>query len=243
MLRLRDVHKVYDVGTAPVRALRGIDLEIESGESVVVMGPSGSGKTTLLEILGCLSTPSSGRYELAGEPVESYSADALARVRGEQIGFVFQSFNLLPRSTLVENVELPLGYRRVPRRERRARALAALERVGLAHRADHLPGAVSGGERQRAAVARALVNRPSLVLADEPTGNLDTRTGEEILALLAEIHGEGNTVVVVTHDPRIGEAAARRLWIRDGRIERDERRGPSPGRGATAGEDAHASAS
>jgi len=233
LLALRDVHKVYDAGTAAVHALRGVDFEIERGEYVAVMGPSGSGKTTLLEILGCLSTPSSGSYELAGVNVGSLSPNQLSRVRGTQIGFVFQSFNLLPRSTLAENVALPLVYARVARGERRARALEALERVGLAHRADHLPGAVSGGERQRAAVARALVHEPSLVLADEPTGNLDTRTGCEILELLTSLHGEGRTLVVVTHDASIGDAAPRRVWIRDGRIERDERRScRSPGASA-----------
>jgi putative ABC transport system ATP-binding protein len=221
VIELEGVGKVYRMGRLEVPALRGIDLRIARGELVSVMGPSGSGKTTLLEILGCLSRPSAGRYRLGGRAVDEIDTDGLARLRGEEIGFVFQSFNLLPRLTVVENVELPLSYRGVSRGERRRRARAALERVGLDHRARHLPSEISGGERQRVAVARALVNEPSLVLADEPTGNLDTATGEEILALLLAIHRDGNTVVVVTHDPRIGGLAPRRLSIRDGRIERD----------------------
>ena len=212
---------MYPTGSLEVHALRGIDLRIDHGEFVALMGPSGSGKTTLMEILGCLSHPTRGRYRLDGGSVDEIDSDGLARLRGERIGFIFQSFNLLPRLSLVENVELPLGYRGVGRRERRQRGLEVLERVGLEHRAGHLPSAVSGGERQRAAVARALVNRPSLVLADEPTGNLDTRIGNEIVGLLEEIHGEGNTVVIVTHDPRIGERARRQLSIRDGQIDSD----------------------
>ncbi len=221
LIELQGVHKVYPTGSLEVHALRGIDLRIDRGEFVAVMGPSGSGKTTLMEILGCLSHPTRGRYRLDGGSVDEIDSDGLARLRGERIGFIFQSFNLLPRLSLVENVELPLGYRGVGRRERRQRGLEVLERVGLEHRAGHLPSAVSGGERQRAAVARALVNRPSLVLADEPTGNLDTRIGNEIVDLLEEIHAEGNTVVVVTHDPRIGERARRQLSIRDGQIDQD----------------------
>jgi len=223
VIRLDGVRKVYATGSLEVHALRGVDLEVRAGEFVAVMGPSGSGKTTLLEILGCLSRPSAGRYWLAGAEADAIPADALARLRGEAIGFVFQSFNLLPRQSAVENVELPLVYRGVPRRERRRRALSALERVGLAHRAAHRPAELSGGERQRVAIARALVNRPTLVLADEPTGNLDSHTGEEILALLHSVHAEGNTLVVVTHDAGIGRRAGRTIAIRDGRIERDSR--------------------
>jgi putative ABC transport system ATP-binding protein len=221
VIELEQVHKIYEAGKVSVHALRGIDLRIERGEFVSLMGPSGSGKTTLLEILGCLSNPSRGRYRLSGRNVEQIDADGLAQLRGEEIGFVFQSFNLLPRLSVLENVELPLSYRGVSRRQRRDRARESLERVGLGHRALHRPNEISGGERQRVAMARALVNRPSLVLADEPTGNLDTKTGNEILALLEAAHAEGNTVVIVTHDPRIGEMARRRLSIRDGQIAGD----------------------
>jgi putative ABC transport system ATP-binding protein len=207
------------VGGGEVHALRGLDLEIGRGEYVSVMGPSGSGKSTLLEILGCLSRPSEGRYWLHGTAVDEVDADGLAKLRGEAIGFVFQAFNLLPRMTLLANVALPLLYRGVARAERRERAQAALARVRLEHRAQHRPGEVSGGERQRAAIARALVNRPTLLLADEPTGNLDSGHGREILALLEGIHGDGATVVIVTHDPSIGARPPRRIAIRDGRIE------------------------
>ena len=221
LIALDGVHKSYDTGKLEVHALCGIDLHIDQGEFVTVMGPSGSGKTTLMEIIGCLSRPSSGRYRLAGRAVDSIEPDALARLRGEEIGFIFQSFNLLPRLTIAENVELPLSYRGVSRKERRSRARETLDRVGLGHRWRHSPNEISGGERQRVAVARALVNRPSLVLADEPTGNLDTKTGNEILGLLESVNAEGNTVVIVTHDPRIGDRAPRRLTIRDGQIEAD----------------------
>ena len=221
VIEFEEIHKVYETGKLEVHALRDVDLRIDSGEFVSIMGPSGSGKTTLMEILGCLSRPTSGRYRLNGRSVEEIDPNALARLRGEEIGFIFQSFNLLPRLTLLENVELPLAYRGVGRRERRGRAREALDRVGLGHRWRHLPNEISGGEGQRVAVARAFVNDPSLMLADEPTGNLDTKTGDEILALLKAAHAAGSTVVVVTHDPRIGEQAPRQLEIRDGQIESD----------------------
>jgi putative ABC transport system ATP-binding protein len=221
VIALAGITKTYASGRVHVEALGGIDLRIDPGELVAIVGPSGSGKTTLMEILGCLLQPSTGEYRFKGRPVHTIPPDGLARLRGEEIGFVFQAFNLLPRMTAVENVELPLGYRHVAARERRARALAALERVGLGTRVRHLPAELSGGERQRVAIARALVGEPSLILADEPTGNLDSRTGGEILALLRALHAEGNTVILVTHDPRIAAEAARTVAIRDGRIEAD----------------------
>ena len=219
LIRLRDVRKSFDLGGVEVRALNGIDLDIEPGEYVGIMGPSGSGKTTLMDILGFLARPSAGHYEFEGRPSEGLGDDELALVRGERIGFVFQSFNLLPRLTATENVELPLLYRRVPRRRRLERARAMLERVGLGERLHHRPGELSGGERQRAAIARALINQPSVVLADEPTGALDSTTGETILALIESLHREGQTIVMVTHDPRIGERVQRIVRLRDGRVE------------------------
>ena len=224
MIHLRGVHKVYQMGTVEVRALAGVDLEIGAGEYVGVVGPSGSGKTTLMELLGCLSRPSAGTYEFEGRCVDAVDDGGLAALRGERLGFVFQTFNLLPRLTAAENVELPLLYRRVPRRERRERALLLLEHVGLAARAGHRPSELSGGERQRVAIARALVNRPAVVFADEPTGNLDTATGDSILALFEALHGGGQTIVLVTHDPRIAARVHRLVGLRDGRIESDHRR-------------------
>ena len=221
VIELEGVSKVYSSGRVHVEALRDVDLCIERGELVAVMGPSGSGKTTLMEIIGCLLQPTSGQYRFEGRAIETIPPDGLANLRGEAIGFVFQSFNLLPRITALENVALPLSYRGVGRRERRARADEALRRVGLGARAKHLPSELSGGERQRVAIARALINRPSLILADEPTGNLDTNTGREILDLLRDLHAEGNTVVMVTHDPRLGGEAERRLALRDGCIDGD----------------------
>ena len=221
---LEGVHKYYSAGVGEVHALRGIDLRIRAGEYVTMMGQSGSGKTTLLEILGCLSMPTEGSYRFNGEPVCGLNSDALAALRGKQIGFVFQSFNLLDRATLAENVALPLAYRGVGRIRRERAAVDALKRVGLGGRERHLPTEVSGGEKQRAAIARALIGDPSLVLADEPTGNLDVATGKEILKIFDEIHAAGNTLVIVTHDPQLAAASPRQLTIRDGRILEDKLR-------------------
>ena len=220
-IALSGIHKHYRTGKLDVHALAGVDLTINTGELVAVMGPSGSGKTTLMEIMGCLSRPSQGNYLLNGVPVDGVEPDALADLRGSEIGFIFQAFNLLPRLTVVENVALPLLYARVPRRTRRERAMAALARVGIDHRAEHRPKEISGGERQRVAIARALVNDPSLILGDEPTGNLDTERGQEILEILEDVNADGATVVVVTHDPTIASHAPRQIKIRDGVIEDD----------------------
>ena len=222
IVHLHRVIKTYAMGDAEVRALAGIDLSIGSGEYVGIMGPSGSGKTTLMDIIGCLSRPTDGTYEFDGRRVDRLDDVALAALRGERIGFVFQTFNLLPRLTALENVELPMLYRRVPRRRRRQRASELLDRVGLASRAAHRPGELSGGERQRVAIARALVNRPSVILADEPTGALDTATGDSIMALIDDLNREGQTVVVVTHDPRIAERMRRIVRLLDGTVESDE---------------------
>jgi putative ABC transport system ATP-binding protein len=223
VIALDAVRKTYESGTAAVEALRSVTFDIGAGEFVAIMGPSGSGKTTLMEILGCLLQPTAGSYRFKGSPIETITPDGLSALRGREIGFVFQSFNLLPRLTAVENVELPLRYRSVGRGERRRRATDALARVGLGARATHRPAQLSGGERQRVAIARALVGDPSVVLADEPTGNLDTRTGDEILAALTALHESGCTVVIVTHDPRIGERVDRRILLRDGTVEHDSR--------------------
>jgi putative ABC transport system ATP-binding protein len=222
IIRLRGVTKTYAMGHAAVYALRGVDLSIAPGEFVGVMGPSGSGKTTLMDIVGCLSRPSAGVYEFDGRRVDQLDDTALARVRGERIGFVFQAFNLLPRLTAVENVELPLLYRRVPRARRRQRALELLARVGLSERAAHRPAELSGGERQRVAIARALVNDPPVVLADEPTGALDTATGDAIMELIAALNHDGHAIVLVTHDPHIAARVRRIVRLRDGAVERDE---------------------
>jgi putative ABC transport system ATP-binding protein len=221
VIALRGIVKTYASGRVWVEALRGIDLEIAAGEMMAITGPSGSGKTTLMEILGCLLQPTAGEYRFKGRAVQDIPPDGLARLRGEEIGFVFQAFNLLPRLTAVENVELPLTYRKVPPRERHERAAAALARVGLTNRACHLPAELSGGERQRVAIARALVGRPTLILADEPTGNLDSRTGAGILDLLRALHADGNTVVMVTHDAGIAAQLERTVAIHDGRVESD----------------------
>jgi putative ABC transport system ATP-binding protein len=219
LIALEGITKEYPMGAEIVRALQGVDLAIGANELVAIMGPSGSGKSTLMNILGCLDVPSAGRYWLAGRDVARLSQSELARVRGGQIGFVFQTFELLPRQTALRNVELPLTYSGGP--NRRERAVEALRRVGLADRMGHRPNQMSGGQRQRVAIARALVQRPALLLADEPTGNLDTQTGDEILNLFADLHREGQTIVIVTHEPEVAARCHRIVKIRDGRVESD----------------------
>jgi putative ABC transport system ATP-binding protein len=227
LIRTERLVRRYRMGRETVEALRGVDLVIHRGEYAAITGPSGSGKTTLMNILGCLDTPSDGSYWLGGELVSAMRERQLAHVRNREIGFVFQSFALLPRATALQNVELPLLYGKVPRRDRARRAEDALARVGLAERARHRPAELSGGQRQRVAIARALVTNPSLLLADEPTGNLDTATGEEILALFDELHRAGNTVIVVTHEAEVAARAHRSLRVLDGRIVSDiSRTGP-----------------
>jgi putative ABC transport system ATP-binding protein len=214
--------KTYEMGGEKLHALRGIDLTIRRGEYVAIMGPSGSGKSTLMNLIGCLDTPTSGKYWLAGRLVSKLDDDELAAIRNKEIGFVFQTFNLLPRATALHNVELPMIYNGTPSEERLARAKRALEAVDLGERMFHKPNELSGGQRQRVAVARALVNSPSIVLADEPTGNLDTKTGDEIMALFARLHGEGNTIILVTHENDVARRADRIIHVRDGKVETDE---------------------
>lgn len=213
--------KVYGHGAAAVTALNGVTLEIKTGEFVAVMGPSGSGKSTFLSILGCLERPTEGRYCFNGQDVNSLDEDELARLRNQEIGFVFQTFNLLPRYEILQNVELPLIYAGVPRKERQERAVAMLTRVGLGHRLKHKPTALSGGEQQRVAIARALINSPAVILADEPTGNLDSRTSHEIMALFRELHAEGRTIIMVTHEADIARYSGRILHFLDGIFVRE----------------------
>jgi putative ABC transport system ATP-binding protein len=221
IIETRGLNKVYGANGNAVHALRGVDLVVERGEYVALIGPSGSGKSTLMSILGCLDVPSGGSYALDGRQVEKLTGADLAAIRNEKIGFVFQQYNLLPKATILRNVELPMLYAGVPGKERRRRALDLLEKVGIPDKANVLPGALSGGQRQRVAIARALANRPALLLADEPTGALDSKTGHEVLALFAELHAQGNTVVLVTHDPAIAATAERRVELCDGLILRD----------------------
>lgn len=222
LIRVADLTKVYEMGDQTVHALRGVALQIGRGNYVAVMGPSGSGKTTCLDILGCLSRPTAGSYWLNGQLVSGYSEAQLAELRNREIGFVFQNFNLLARGTALQNVELPLLYSGTHRRDRLRRAQEALEAVGLGDRLHHRPNELSGGQRQRVAIARALVNHPSIVFADEPTGNLDTRSGESILALFADLHKQGNTIVMVTHEREVAEHAERIVSFRDGQVVNDE---------------------
>lgn len=231
LIDLKEVRKTYDMGGDPVHALDGVDLAIEQGEYVAIMGASGSGKSTMMNLLGCLDTPTSGRYELDGVAVETLDDQELARIRNRKIGIVFQSFNLLARTSALKNVELPLVYAGRPRKSRRALAVGALEKVGLGDRIEHRSNELSGGQRQRVAIARALVNEPSILLADEPTGNLDSRTSEEIMALFDELHGAGNTLILVTHEDDIANHAHRVITLRDGRILEDRRQA---GRASTA---------
>jgi putative ABC transport system ATP-binding protein len=218
LIEMHELTRVYQLGPQEIYALRGVDLKIDPGEYVAIMGPSGSGKSTLMNIIGCLDTPTSGRYLLDGVPVESMNDDELAAIRNKKIGFVFQTFNLLARTTALQNVELPLIYAKIPRTQRRTLAEEALAAVGLGDRMNHQPNELSGGQRQRVAIARALVNGPSLLLADEPTGNLDSQTGREILDLFRDLHTRGNSIIIVTHEDDVAREAKRIIHIRDGKV-------------------------
>lgn len=223
ILSLKDVVKTYEMGEEKVHALSGVSLNIQRNEYVAIMGPSGSGKSTLMNIIGCLDVPTSGSYSLDGEMVAAKSEGELAEIRNRLIGFVFQTFNLIPRADIFHNVELPLVYGGMPKAERRERAEMAIEQVGLADRMQHKPNELSGGQRQRVAIARALVFNPSIILADEPTGNLDSRTGDEIMAMFDELHSAGQTIILVTHEDHIASHAGRTIRLRDGKIESDIR--------------------
>ena len=228
IIQLTGLAKEYQMGEETVRALRGVDLEIARNEYVAIMGPSGSGKSTLMNLIGCLDTPTGGEYILNGQAVAGLTDDQLARIRNREIGFVFQTFNLLPRSTALDNVALPLVYAGVGKHDRRERAMEALAAVELADRMHHKPNELSGGQRQRVAIARALVTKPSIILADEPTGNLDSRTSEEIMGLFQRLHDEGQTIVMVTHEPDIAAHSERIITLRDGIIESDQEHVPRP---------------
>jgi putative ABC transport system ATP-binding protein len=223
VIKTEDLWKSYEMGTEQLHALRGVGIEIGKGEYVAIMGPSGSGKSTLMNLIGCLDTPTRGNYWLAGRLVSQLDDDALAYIRNKEIGFVFQTFNLLPRATALHNVELPMIYNGTPSAERLERAKQALAQVDLTERMMHKPNELSGGQRQRVAIARALVNNPSILLADEPTGNLDSATGEEIMALFSRLHQSGNTIILVTHEHDIAAHAHREIRLRDGKVEKDER--------------------
>jgi putative ABC transport system ATP-binding protein len=223
LINVHDIKKTYKMGNVEVNALKGVAFNVEKGEFIAIMGPSGSGKSTLMDILGCLSKPTSGSYKLENEDVGNLSDNRLAEIRNRKIGFVFQSFNLLSRTTALHNVELPLIYNGLSRKERRTRALSALESVGLADRVNHKSNELSGGQIQRVAIARALVNNPSIIFADEPTGNLDTKSGEEIMAIFDRLKEQGNTIIMVTHERQIAEHAGRIIHLKDGLIEQDER--------------------
>ena len=223
LIETRDLWKTYVMGTEEIHALRGVSIEIERGEYVAIMGPSGSGKSTLMNLIGCLDTPSKGSYLLNGKQVSEMNDNELARIRNEEIGFVFQTFNLLPRASALQNVELPLVYAGVTSKDRQVRAKAALDKVELTSRMTHRPNELSGGQRQRVAIARALVNNPSILLADEPTGNLDYKSGAEIMGLFARLHDTGNTIVLVTHEADVAAFAKRVIHVRDGQVEKDVR--------------------
>ena len=224
LIETRDLWKTYVMGEEEIHALRGVSIQIERGEYVAIMGPSGSGKSTLMNLIGCLDTPSKGSYLLNGKQVSEMNDNELARIRNQEIGFVFQTFNLLPRASALQNVELPLVYAGIPARDRLKLAKNAIDRVELTSRMTHKPNELSGGQRQRVAIARALVNNPSILLADEPTGNLDSKTGAEIMALFAKLHESGNTIVLVTHEADIAAFAHRTISVRDGQVEKDVRR-------------------
>ena len=224
LIETRDLWKTYVMGEEEIHALRGVSIQIERGEYVAIMGPSGSGKSTLMNLIGCLDTPSKGSYLLNDKQVSEMNDNELARIRNQEIGFVFQTFNLLPRASALQNVELPLVYAGIPARDRQKQAKGALDRVELTSRMSHKPNELSGGQRQRVAIARALVNNPSILLADEPTGNLDSKTGAEIMALFAKLHESGNTIVLVTHEADIAAFAHRTISVRDGQVEKDVRR-------------------
>jgi len=224
LIETRDLWKTYVMGEEEIHALRGVSIAIERGEYVAIMGPSGSGKSTLMNLIGCLDTPSKGSYLLNNKQVSEMNDNELARIRNQEIGFVFQTFNLLPRASALQNVELPLVYAGIPSKDRAKLAKEALERVELTSRMAHKPNELSGGQRQRVAIARALVNKPSILLADEPTGNLDSKTGNEIMALFAKLHEAGNTIVLVTHEADIAAFAHRTISVRDGQVEKDVRR-------------------